>query len=100
MAGSFLFAAPDSVDRIGDTFRRGVLYGSGEGVGPPDRAVAEDQMQMLAPMLRIFVNDLDSICTALVLARVDPGTKLLAVLLGVPYSPEFELGQKPRVTKH
>jgi hypothetical protein len=78
----------------------GLLYGSGEGIGPPERTIAEDQMQMLVPMLRIFVNDLDSICAALALARVDPGTKLLAVLLGVPYSPEFEPGRKSEATRH
>jgi hypothetical protein len=100
LAGCFLFAAPDSVDRIGDTVRRGLLYGSGDGIGPPDRPIAEDQMQMLVPMLRIFVNDLDSICAALALARVDPGTKLMVVLLGVPYSPEFEQGRKSEATRH
>ena len=34
--------------------------------------------------LRIIVNDLDSICAALALELIDPDTKPLAVLLGIP----------------
>lgn len=75
----------------GFTAGLGLLYSPGKG------AVIEDELRTLALMLRIFVNDLDSVRILFAMVATDPTAMPLSVLLGVPFTPPEAM---PAATLH
>jgi hypothetical protein len=73
-----------------------LIHSWGEEPGTPEPAFTAAELTSIALQVRVFVNDLDSLCVGLALARTDPTALPLSALLGVPLSTD----PPPAVTLH
>jgi hypothetical protein len=73
-----------------------LIHTWGEDPKAPEPAFTAAELTLIALQVRIFVNDLDSLCVGLALARTDPTVLPLSALLGVPLSAD----PAPAVTLH